>query len=166
MPTGTLSTNYVQGSLSGGLPVFNPGHNNISGTVTAPNDGNGSGVLQWWTAGVHGVDDVVSTGSNLNFTVSGDPNNPTNMFPPNSMGNNNANAEETAILTEQFSLGSAQTLTFNIAADDDAFIFIDNPYVGGLGGIHAIGNTLMSFTSGTIGAGPHTFTIFYADQIR
>lgn len=164
VPTGTLSTNYVQGSLSGGLPVYNPGHNNLSGTVTAPNDVTGGGVIEWWTAGVHGVDTVVSTGSTTGFVVSGDPTNPTNMFPPNSGGTNNNNAEETAILTENFSLGSAQTLTFNIAADDDAFIFIDNTYVGGLGGIHGIGNTLTSFTSGSIGAGSHTLTIFYADQ--
>jgi hypothetical protein len=85
------------------------------------------------------------------------------MFPPNSTGTSNANDEETAILSGQFNLASPGTVTFSIGADDDAFIYIDDVYMGGLGGIHAISG-LTSFTSASLGSGVHDVEIFYADQ--
>jgi hypothetical protein len=87
------------------------------------------------------------------------------MFPPNSQGSTNQSGlQETAILSGDFFLGSSGPVTMGIAADDDAFIFIDGQYLGGLGGIQAIGSSFDTFTSGTLGAGWHNVEIFYADQ--
>jgi hypothetical protein len=163
--TGTDSSNEVMPSLSGGMPVYNPGHNNLSGTVTAPHDLGGGNVIEWWTPGTYnGVNTIVETG-NGPLNVSSNIGSPTNMFPPDSQGNTNQNGfEETAILSGDFLLGAPGTVTMGIAADDDAFIFIDGQYLGGLGGIQGIGSSLTSFTSGTLGAGWHNVEIFYADQ--
>jgi hypothetical protein len=165
VPTGTNSSNYVQNNLSSpinGMPVYNSGHNNLSGTVVAPNDVSG-GVIEWWTPGIYGLNTVAVTG-NLPLIVSSNPGSPTNMFPPDSQGSTNqAGFEETAILSGDFFLGSGGPVTFSVAADDDAFIFIDGTYLGGLGGIQAIGG-LSPFTSASLGAGWHNVEIFYADQ--
>lgn len=160
--TGTNSSNYVQSGLSGGMPVYNTGQ---GGTATAPNDLGAGGVIEWWTPATYGVNTVTATGMNSSFVVSTDPSNPTNMFPENSTGSTNQSGfEETAILTGQFTLAGSQTVTFSIAADDDAFIFVDGTYIGGLGGIHAVSGSLAPFTTSTLGAGTHTVEIFYADQ--
>lgn len=162
--TGTESLNYVQNSLVGGMPVFNSSETAAAGFTlpVAPGDNLGSGALGWWTPGSYdGGQNVVTSDGTMPLSVSSTVGSPTNMFPPDSTGNNNNNSEETAILSGMFNGGGP--VTFSIAADDDAFIFVDGSYVGGLGGIHAIGSTFTSFTQ-SFGAGPHTIDIFYADQ--
>jgi fibro-slime domain-containing protein len=159
VPTGTSSSDYVLSTLSGGLPVYNPSQ---TGNAVAPNMLGAGNVIEWWTPGTYGPNTVTSTGSGV-LNVSTDPNNPTNMFPPNSTGNTNQNGfEETAILTSSFVLGSAQNVTFDVGADDDAFVFIDGQIVLDLGGIHGI--SLTPTTTVNLGAGSHTVQIFYADQ--
>lgn len=165
--TGTESLNYVSGNLVGGMPVFNPGFTAAPGfsAPTAPGDVTGANVLEWWTPGSYdGGNNVVTSDGSGPLNVSSNVGSPTNMFPPDSTGTDNATDEETAILSGGFSLAAPGTVTFSIAADDDAFIFVDGSYVGGLGGIHAIGNSFNTFTTGTLTAGGHTIDIFYADQ--
>ncbi len=159
--------NYVSGNLVGGMPVFNPGFTAAPGfsAPTAPGDVTGANVLEWWTPGSYdGGNNVVTSDGSGPLNVSSNVGSPTNMFPPDSTGTDNATDEETAILSGGFSLAAPGTVTFSIAADDDAFIFVDGSYVGGLGGIHAIGNSFNTFTTGTLTAGGHTIDIFYADQ--
>ncbi|HEY1577564.1 MAG TPA: PEP-CTERM sorting domain-containing protein [Terracidiphilus sp.] len=159
VPTGTSSSDYVLSTLSGGLPVYNPAQ---TGNATAPNMLGAGNVIEWWTPGTYGPNTVTSTGTSV-LNVSTDPNNPTNMFPPNSTGNSNQNGfEETAILTSTFTLGSTQNVTFDVGADDDAFVFIDGKIVLDLGGIHGL--TLTPTVTQLLNAGTHTLQIFYADQ--
>lgn len=159
VPTGTTSSDYVLSTLSGGLPVYNPAQ---TGNATAPNLLGAGNVIEWWTPGVYAANTITSTGTGT-LNVSTDPNNPTNMFPPNSTGNSNQNGfEETAILTSNFNLASAENVTFDVGADDDAFVFIDGINVLTLGGIHGL--TMTPTNTIFLGAGSHTLQIFYADQ--
>jgi fibro-slime domain-containing protein len=159
--TGTYSSNYVSGSLSGGMPVYNTGETGATGA----NDYNHTtGVLEWWTPGTYGPNTVTSEGTGSNVSISTDPSSPTDMFPQNTPGTDQDGYEETAILTGTFDLSSSGTVTFGLTVDDDAFIYVDGQYVGGIGGIHAISTTLSDFTTGTLSAGDHTVEIFYADQ--
>ncbi|HEV2578692.1 MAG TPA: PEP-CTERM sorting domain-containing protein [Acidobacteriaceae bacterium] len=159
--TGTGSSNYVSGSLSGGMPVYNPSFTAAAGysTPAGAGDVSGGGVLEWWTPGTYNGNVITETGAGtLNLSSS-----PTNMFPPDSTGTNNNNAEETAILSGDFDLSSPGSVSFGVAEDDDAFIYVDGTYVGGLGGIHALGS-LLNVNTGTLSAGWHNVEIFYADQ--
>jgi fibro-slime domain-containing protein len=160
--TGTNSSNYVKTGpwdLVGNTPVYNGSESGAAGA----SDLSPGGELGWWTAGSNydGVNQVTETG-NMNFNLSSDTSHPSNMFPPNSTGTDNTGGfEETAILSGDFFLASAGSVNFTIAADDDAFVYIDGLLVADLGGIHATES--LNFTP-SLGAGWHTIEIFYADQ--
>jgi fibro-slime domain-containing protein len=172
--TNTGSYNYVTGTLSGGMPVYNPSNTAAPGDAAplAPNDLT-SGVLDWWTPGTYGNNTVTPTGSS-DLLVSSNPASPTEMFPPNSTGSGNqgnnctppdgSNCEETAILTGTFTLATAGAAPFTVYADDDAFVFVDGVLVNSIGGIHPLAAGGDPATIPIFSAGTHTVEIFYADQ--
>jgi fibro-slime domain-containing protein len=84
--------------------------------------------------------------------------------PPSGNGSTDANVEETAILTGFFTVlpGNTDTVTFDVGADDTAFVYVDGNLVESLGGIH--GDTVVPSNTVTYGAGTHEIEIFYADR--
>lgn len=152
-----ISNDYVKPTLGpDGLPVYNPAYTVASGTVQPPNANylNSSGELLYWTPGTY----VKPTGSGL-LTLSSTP---INMFPPNSTGTNNSGYQETAVLTSSFTLAAPTTITFNVGADDMAFVYVDGNLIESLGGIHS--NASAPSATLTYGAGTHNIELFYADR--
>jgi fibro-slime domain-containing protein len=56
---------------------------------------------------------------------------------------------------------SPETISFNLGADDDAFVYVDGNIVCQLGGVHT--NAPGTCTSATLTTGNHTLQLFYAD---
>ena len=56
----------------------------------------------------------------------------------------------------------AETISFNLGADDDAFVYLDGTLVCSLGGVH-INAPAACNPPGVVTAGPHTLQLFYAD---
>lgn len=171
--TNTGSYNFVNGTLSGGMPVYNSGNTAAAGFTQplAPNDVGAGNVLEWWTPGTYGNNTVTQTGSGLMLSVSSNPGSPTEMFPPNSTGGGNTgancgnnNCEETAILSGTFTLSAPGTAPFTVYADDDAFVFVDGQLVNSIGGIHPLAAGGDPAVEPVFAAGTHTIQIFYADQ--
>jgi fibro-slime domain-containing protein len=153
-----VSNNYVLSTLGpDGLPVYNPGYATASGTVypVDPSHLNASNEILWWTPGAGVVADGTGT---LNVTSGG-----VNMYPAGQGGTDSPD-EQTAILTGSFTLSSIEAVTFQVGADDDAFVYVDGSLVDSLGGIH--GDSLAPANTVTLGVGSHTLQIFYADQMQ
>ena len=87
---------------------------------------------------------------------------PVNMFPAGQSGD--SPDEETAILTGSFTLPTLEAVTFQVGADDDAFVYVDGSLVESLGGIH--NDSLAAANTVDLNAGTHSIEIFYADQMQ
>ncbi len=148
----------VQAALGpNGLPVYNPAS---PGPVIKGVDPV-TGELQWWTAGVTaGGDTVTATGQ----TIVNVPYSDLSLFPPNGdgTGNGGRNGFQTVLFTTTLLLDRTYDVTFNIRADDDAFLFVNSLFVTGLGGVHPI----TASPPGTVrlGAGSHDVRLFFADR--
>jgi len=156
-----VSNNYVTPTLGpDGLPVFNPSFT-ASGTVLAPNSAylNSSNELLYWTPGAGPAGQTIQAAGTGTITLSGTP---VTMFPPGYSGD--GTYEETAILTGYFTVpnGQTDTVTFNVGADDTAFVYVDGSLVESLGGVHADTPALSNVV--TYGAGSHEIQLFYADH--
>ena len=134
----------------GGLPVW------VSGEPVS--ELNADNEIQWWTPdGSH----ITSEGSVVLALPFADD----SVFTPHGTGasNGGANGFQTIRLRGFFNTSDPLTpLTFNITSDDDVFLYIDGHYVDSdLDGIHGP----RTDTFGTsVGAGLHTFNLFYADR--
>jgi fibro-slime domain-containing protein len=150
MVLGTLGPN--------GLPVYNTasvGPQALTGIDSL------TGEIQWWTPGVtNGGDTVTSTGTTLvNF-----PFTDTSMFPTNGGGTRNGgqNGFQTAKLFTNLQLGERSLVTWNMSADDDAWVFIGGKLVTGLGGVHPV--TASPVGQILLDAGQHDIIVFFADR--
>ena len=153
-PYGAI-TNFVQSTLAAdGMPVYNTGAS--LGGQPAPQDQTASHELTWWNPSLNSH---VTAGGTSIVTL---PISDSTVFPPQGNGNSDANSFQTAIFTGVLHVPVAETVTFNLGSDDDAFLAIDGKIVAQNGGIHDA--TSVSFTTGLLSLGDHTLTLFYADR--
>ena len=164
---GTFS-NEVQAHLgANGLPVLNTPTfgctTNCYSPTGAPTDVLSDGEITYWSpalnkGGAGGTSDVTftSTGTvTLPYSV------PSNFFPPNGTGSGDGNGFQAAKLYGSLYAPTAETISFNIGADDMAFAYLDGNVVCDLGGVHA--STTGTCTTATVGAGNHDLEVFFVD---
>jgi hypothetical protein len=153
LPSGTFN-NWVLNSLgSNGLPILNTAA--FSPSSTAPRDLGPGNQIAWWSPTFD--HNVTQTGTATVQT----PINNGNFFPPNGTGSNNSNGFQAAIFQSILTIPTAETLTFSLAADDVAFVYLDGHNICSLGGVHQASSG--SCTTATESQGQHTLEIFYAD---
>ena len=148
---GSGKPNVAPGSTLGpnGMPVVSSTAPGVSLVNPATHE------LEWWSPGMDA--DVIPTGTG---TIALPYN--SNMYPINSTGGNDGAAWETAMFSGDFSLASSGVVSFTLGSDDDSFIYVDGLLIGQNPGIHGV--TTVEFDSSTLGAGPHTLDVFFADR--
>ena len=130
-------------------PTAPPGLNGVA-------DQNSGGEIGWWTPG--SIAGLVSTGTgSIAYGVLN------NMFAPSSTGTNppgDSNYFETAILTATLT-GNGSDAKITVGSDDDALVYVNGFYVGGVPGVHST-----TFTTIDLGdlTGTNSLQIFYADR--
>jgi len=132
-----------------GLPVVNSKY--VSNGYIQ--DVNSNGEITWWSP---------SENRNVTFLSEGQISLPYvnyAMFPP---AGNDLNGFLTAEFQGAFTLSAAGSVTFTTGADDDSFIYIDGQLVLCNGGVHP--GDFIPVSTGTLTAGTHDLTIFYADR--
>lgn len=159
--------NEVQSSLGAdGLPILNTAtYGCTTGCFTAtplPADLTASGEITWWSpslndGGSGGASDVTETGTGT-VTL---PYDNTSFFPPNGTGSNDSSGFQAAVFQTTLDVPTEETISFNVGADDVAFVYLDGSIVCDLGGVH--GDTAGTCTSATLSAGDHSLELFYAD---
>jgi PEP-CTERM motif len=150
-PPATLPVIALGSGLLNGDPITTLAYS--SGGVF---DQTGAGQMLWWTPSAA----ITATGSGpLVLPTDGST---INMFAPNSMGNNNTNAFETAILFGQ-ATGTGSDVQLALSSDDDAFVYINGKYIGGNPGVH--GNETTNLDLGDLN-GSESVEIFYADRAQ
>ena len=148
----SLDPSMVTSHLTGGQPTY-------SGVSTfALKDVSASNQIQWWTPGIGaGGDSMAASGTGTITT----PFASASMYPPtgpNGNVGNDASGFLTAMFTGSFNLATTSNVTFTLGADDDAFFYVDETLVTGLGGVHA--DSPAPTSSVTLGAGAHTIDLF------
>lgn len=139
----------VDGSHLGanGLPVATGGVKDINPTTHE---------ITWWSPALN-PHVVATTGCAATITLPYAH----NMFAPCSAGKNDQTYFETAVFSGFFSLGNAQTVSFQLGSDDDSFLYIDGVLIGQNPGVHAV--TYRDFSQ-TLAAGKHSVKLFYSDR--
>ena len=150
LPVVGMENNTVLSTLGpDGLPVYNSSYGGPALTNV-----NANGELTWWTPSAQVTETGTATVA-LPYANSA-------FFPPNGTGSNDSGVFQTAMFSGTFNLTSAQTVTFNLGADDDAFLYVDGTIVSDLGGIHADAQAPVS--TAMLSAGSHSLELFYADR--
>ena len=137
----------VKGGALGvdGLPLYNTAFGG-----PALSDVNSNGELTWWSGTPTGSGSVnVPIGQNL--------------FPPNGLGGDDGSGFQTATFAGTLNAAGTEKVTFNLSADDDAFLAVDGNIVLQDGGVHPLDPTGVSVTQ-ILAGGSHSVEIFYADR--
>ncbi len=166
LATGVFN-NEVQNMLGiDGLPILNTTTygctTNCFTATPLPQDLTATGEITWWSptlnnGGTGGTSDVVQTGSAAITT----PFSNGSFYPPSGSGSNDASGFQAAVLSSTLNVPTAEAISFNVGADDDAFVYLDGSLVCDLGGVHS--DSPGTCTSGTLTAGTHNLELFYAD---
>jgi fibro-slime domain-containing protein len=153
MCCGTYNNEVLSTLGVNGLPLYNPSY---SGKPPSSLD-LANGQLTWWSPSLN--TNVTQTGS---ATITLPFNQTSNFFPPNGTGTSDSHGGLTAIFSGYLNVPQAETVSFNIGADDSAFVYLDGMNVCDLGGVHPY--TLGTCSIQTIGAGSHSLLLFYDDM--
>jgi len=157
---GGVFDNEVQNGLgTDGLPILNTTtYGCTSGCFTntpLPADLTVSGEITWWSPSLNSNVTQTSTGT---ITL---PYSNGSFYPPNGGGPNDANGFQSAVFSALLDVPSTESISFNVGADDVAFVYLDGSIVCDLGGVH--NDSPGTCTSGTLSEGDHTLQLFYAD---
>jgi fibro-slime domain-containing protein len=129
-----------------GLPLYNTA---FGGPALSDVDSHGQ--LTWWSG--------TSTGGGPVSVPIGQ-----NLFPPNgSNSGGDGNGFQTATFAGTLNAAGTEKVTFNLSADDDAFLAVDGNIVLQDGGVHPLDPTGVSVTE-LLSGGSHSVEIFYADR--
>ena len=146
--------NEVTGTLGpDGLPVLIPGY---TSNGHAPLDVNSNGELTYWTPSS-------TVTQNLTETISL-PFSNYSMFNPNGTGtaDGGSNGFESAIITANLVAQSNESISFNVSADDNAFVYLNGLLVCNDGGVHGAGS--VTCLTQLVSAGSNNLLqIFYDD---
>jgi fibro-slime domain-containing protein len=165
---GGVYDNEVQSSLgTDGLPILNTttyGCSSDCFTATPlPQDLTASGEITWWSpalnnGGSMGASDITETSTGtISLPYEND-----NFFPPDGSGPNDENGFQAAVFSTTLEVPTTpESISFNVGADDVAFVYLDGSIVCDLGGVH--GDSAGTCTSGTLSVGDHSLELFYAD---
>ncbi len=153
-PPATLPNIALGSSLVGGLPVTTIGGANDVAMINPI--GGGLGQILWWTPS--GATGVLADGTGT-VTL---PYTNVNLFAPHGTGANNSTLFQTAVLSGSF-WGSGNDVKLTVAADDDALVYLNGKYVGGVAGVHSTETNTLDFGVLT---GSQSLEIFYADRAQ
>ena len=164
---GGVLSNEVQNGLGvDGLPILNTSTYGCTSdcftNTPLPADLTASGEITWWSpslnnGGSGGASDVVETSTGT-ITL---PYANGAFYPPDGTGPNDASGFQSAVFSTVLDVPSEESISFNVGADDVAFVYLDGNIVCDLGGVH--GDSPGSCISGTLTGGEHTLELFYAD---
>jgi hypothetical protein len=135
-----------------GFPTLLPSYAGIH-----PHDVNANGELTYWSPAMNAH--VTQTGTGVVSLPFID----NSFFPPNGTGSSDGGSigYQSAILSGSLFVPHAETISFTLSSDDNAFVYLDGALICNDGGVHAAAS--VACTSSTIAAGNHTLQVFYDD---
>ncbi|MGA3071531.1 MAG: PEP-CTERM sorting domain-containing protein [Terracidiphilus sp.] len=150
------SSDYVLPGLGiNGLPVLNPGG---EGGAAAPLDLLGDNEITWWSP---------TYDSNVTYTGTGIVTLPyanDSFFAVNgtgSLGDGDETYYQAAILSGTLGAPTPETISFTLASDDMAFVYLNGQVVCDDGGVHGV--SAVTCTSSVISGNNNTLEVFYVD---